>query len=61
MDKLFIVTTFDYRYQSYRKVNVRFMGDEKVTLLSIQEKTENYLQRNDFMLIAWSPVDEFMF
>lgn len=61
MDKLFIVTTFDFRYQSYRKVNVRFMGDEKVTLLSIQEKTENYLQRNDFMLIAWSPVDEFMF
>ena len=61
MDKLFIVTTFDFRYQSYRKVNVRFMGDEKVTLLRIQEKTENYLQRNDFMLIAWSPVDEFMF
>lgn len=61
MDKLFIVTTFDFRYQSYRKVNVRFMGDEKVTLISIQEKTENYLQRNDFMLIAWSPVDEFMF
>ena len=61
MDKLFIVTTFDFRYQSYRKVNVRFMGDEKVTLLSIQEKIENYLQRNDFMLIAWSPVDEFMF
>ena len=61
MEKLFIVTIFDFRHHSYQKVNARFMGDEKVTLLSIQEKTENYLQRNDFMLIAWSPVDEFMF
>lgn len=59
MYRFFIVTIFDFRDYSYKTVHATFKEGQKVTLLTIRDIVVSCLQREDFMLIAWSQVDEY--
>ena len=57
--KKFVVTIFNLRYHSFNKVNIAFTNEELVTLDSVHQKVKTKLNTEHFMLISWSPVDEF--
>ena len=57
--KKFVVTIFNLRYHSFNKVNITFTNEELVTLDSVHQKVETKLNTKHFILISWSPVDEF--
>ena len=57
----FIVTIFNLRYHSVDKVNIAFTKEELVTLDSVYQKVKTKLNTESFMLISWSPVDNFEF
>ena len=59
MYRFFIVTIFDFRDYSYKTAHATFKEGQKVTLFTIRDRVVSYLQREDFMLIAWSQVDEY--
>lgn len=59
--KRYIATIFNHRQTSLQKVNILFAEGELVTLDSVQSKVQDKLRPATFMLIAWSPVDEFTF
>jgi phosphoribosylformylglycinamidine (FGAM) synthase PurS component len=49
---------------AFHHVNIMFTEDEKVSMDSVQEKTEKQVKNMcerilAFRIIAWSPVDEF--
>lgn len=49
---------------AFHRVNIIFSENEKVTMESVQEKTEQQVKNMcerilSFRIIAWSPVDEF--
>lgn len=57
--KKFVVTIFSLRHHNFQKVNVVFTNGEIVTLDSVHQKVITKLNTESFMLISWSPVDEF--
>lgn len=57
--KKFVVTIFNLRYHSFNKVNITFTNEELVTLDNVYQKVKTKLNTEQFMLISWSPVDEF--
>jgi len=57
--KKFVVTIFSLRHYNFQKVNVVFTNGEIVTLDSVHQKVITKLNTESFMLISWSPVDEF--
>ena len=59
--KKFVVTIFNFRYHSINKVNITFAKEELVTLDSVHQKVKTKLNTESFMLISWSPVDDFLF
>ena len=59
--KKFVVTIFNFRYHSFNKVNITFAKEELVTLESVFQKTKTKLRNELFMVISWSPVDDFSF
>jgi len=49
---------------AFHRVNIVFSENEKVTMMTVQEKTEEKVKNMcerilSFRIIAWSPVDEF--
>lgn len=51
---------------AFHRINILFTEDEKVSMESVQEKTEQqvknmYKRILSFRIIAWSPVDDFDF
>ena len=46
---------------SFQKVNIAFAEGATVTLSGVQKKVIEKLNSDSFMIIAWSPVDEFTF
>lgn len=59
--KKFVVTIFNFRYHSFNKVNITFTKEELVTLDSVNQKVKTKLNTESFMLMSWSPVDDFLF
>ena len=57
--KRFVVTIFNLRYHSINKVNIAFTNKQLVTLDSVYQKVKTKLNTESFMIISWSPVDEF--
>ena len=57
--KRFVVTIFNLRHHSFNKVNIVFTKEELVTLDSVYQKVKTKLNTESFMLMSWSPVDEF--
>lgn len=57
--KKFVATVFNLRYHSINKVNIAFTNEELVTLDSVYQKVKTKINTGSFMLISWSPVDEF--
>ena len=57
--KKFVVTIFNLRYHSYNKVNIVFTNEELVTLDNVYQKVKTKLNTECFMIISWSPVDDF--
>ena len=57
--KKYVVTIFSLRHHNFKKVNVVFTNGEIVTLDSVHQKVITQLNTESFMLISWSPVDEF--
>lgn len=55
----FVVTIFNLRNHGFQKVNIVFTDGEVVELDSVYKKVKSKLNTESFMLIAWSPVDEF--
>lgn len=55
----FVVLIFSLRYHNFQKVNIVFTDGEVVTLDSVQQKVITKLNTDSFMLMSWSPVDEF--
>lgn len=59
--KRYFVTILNHRHMSFQKVNIVFAEGEMVTLDSVQRKVIDKLNTDAFMIIAWSPVDDFTF
>lgn len=59
--KKFVVTIFNFRYHSFDKVNIEFAKEELVTLENVLQKAKAKLRGELFMVISWSPVDDFLF
>ena len=57
--KKFVVTIFNLRYHGFNKVNIAFTNEELVTLDNVYQKVKTKLNTEQFMIISWSPVDEF--
>ena len=57
--KKYVVTIFSLRHHNFQKENVVFTNGEIVTLDSVYKKVKSKLNTESFMLIAWSPVDDF--
>ena len=57
----FVVTIFNLRNHGFQKVNIVFTNGEVVTLYSVQQKVITKLNTDSFMLMSWSPVDDFVF
>lgn len=59
--KKFVVTIFNFRYHSFDKVNIEFAKEELVTPENVLQKAKAKLRSELFMVISWSPVDDFLF
>lgn len=59
--KKFVVTIFNFRYHSFDKVNIEFAKEELVTPENVLQKAKAKLRNELFMVISWSPVDDFLF
>lgn len=56
----FVATIFYLPNHSFKKVNIVFTDCEIVTLEKVYQKVIAKVESNQFMLISWSPVDEFL-
>ena len=59
--KKYVVTVFNLRTHGLQKVNIVFADGVSVTLEGVIRKVENRLGPASYIIIAWSPVDEFSF
>ena len=57
----FVVTIFNLRNHGFQKVNIVFTNGEVVELDSVYKKVKSKLNTESFMLMSWSPVDDFVF
>ena len=57
--KRFVVTIFHLRHHGFQKINIVFTNGEMITLDSVYQKVITKLNTESFMIISWSPVDEF--
>ena len=57
--KRFVVTIFYLRHHGFQKINIVFTNGEIITLDSVYQKVIAKLNTESFMIISWSPVDEF--
>ena len=57
----FVVLIFSLRYHNFQKVNIVFTDGEVVELDSVYKKVKSKLNTESFMLMSWSPVDDFVF
>ena len=57
--KKFVVTIFNLRHHGFNKVNIAFTNEALVTLDNVYQKVKTKLNTEQFMIISWSPVDEF--
>ncbi len=55
----FVVFIFNLRNHGFQKVNIVFTNGEVVELDSVYKKVKSELNTELFMLMSWSPVDEF--
>lgn len=55
----FVVFIFNLRNHGFQKVNIVFTNGEVVELDSVYKKVKSELNTESFMLMSWSPVDEF--
>ena len=56
----FVATIFYLPNHGFKKVNIVFTDGEIVTLEKVYQKVIAKVESNQFTLISWSPVDEFL-
>ena len=59
--KKYVVTVFNLHTHGFQKVDTLFADGEIVTLYSVTKKIMDKVGPGSFVIIAWSPVDEFSY
>jgi hypothetical protein len=57
--KKYVVTVFNLRTHGLQMVDIFFLGIGIVTRNNVTRKVADKLGQGSFVVIAWSPVDEF--